>query len=402
MNILFVSTSFPPATDMHTNRNVYLVRSLLNRGHSVDIITCGDYTKGSSSFDDVLDRVNSYRTDYPFVHRYHNFINKKCKIKILKKIHNVIVNYYAIPDLYVGWESLVMKMINEKKLTNYDAIITSSGSYTAHNIGKRWKALTGKKWVAEYGDPWGLDAYGNIRKIYYKLEYPVISSCDGLVFTTQATIDAYKNNYPSEVPYMLVPNGYDKILEDIPSDNNRVHFIYTGIAYKKDRDLSHFIKAVGENEKASAELVGTLSPDFIDMSQRYSNIECLGRVNYAKSLSLLSSSSVVVLIGNYGTLQVPGKTYAYLSCRKPLLYIQQQSESDPTYELLKQFEGIVFCKNTEESLREGVNEIIKNYTQLKCLAKQRCESDLMKQFTWDAIGAKFTVFVENCIKTDRR
>lgn len=396
MRILFVSTSFPPAVDMHTNRNVYLVRSLLEHGHSVDIMTCGEYKKGSSSFDSVLDKTISYRTKYPFVLRYHQFINKRCNFRFLKKIHNVLVNYYAVPDLYVGWEALALKMIKKNCLTNYDAIITSSGSYTAHSIGKQWKLLTGRKWIAEYGDPWGLDSYGNIRKLYYKLEYPIISSCDGLVFTTQATINAYRANYPSSVPYMLVPNGYDKVLEDsFRQKTDSIKFIYTGIAYKKDRDLTSFIKAIGENKKSTADLVGTLGQDFIDISKNYSNVKYWGRVNYNESLSMISMSDVVVLIGNYGTLQIPGKTYAYLSCRKPLLYIQQQSESDPTYQLLMKFEGVVFCRNTENDLSAAIEEIVNNYPQLKVKAEQRCESDLLKQFTWNAIGDTFTSFVEN-------
>ncbi len=395
MNILFVSTSFPPATDMHTNRNIYLVRSLLDKGHRVDILSCGPYSRGMSSFDDVLDRVNSYRTQYPSILRYHNFINKSCRIKAVKKIHNVLVNHYAIPDLYVGWTSLAMNFIKKNNLTSYDLIITSSGSYTAHNIGKKWKQLTGKKWVAEYGDPWGLDAYGNVKKLNYKIEYPIISSCDGLVFTTQATIDAYKKNYPSAVPYRLVPNGYDKVLDDEYRDgNNCIQFIYTGIAYKKDRDLSPFIKVIGENKKAAAELVGTLSQDFVNQAINYSNVNCRGRVNYATSLSLLCKSDVVVLIGNYGTLQVPGKTYAYLSVRKPLLYIQQQDVSDPTFQLLKNFEGIVFCRNTESSLRDAIKDIVDNYPQLKQLAEQRCKSTMLKKYEWSSIGANFTEFIE--------
>lgn len=396
MKILFISTSFPPAIDMHTNRNIFLVRALLERGHKVDVITCGTYSKGMSSFDDVLEKVNSYRTKYPLVHRYHNYVNKYCKNKMLKRIHNVLVNYYAIPDLYVGWESLVFKAIPTKNLSNYDMVITSSGSYTAHNIGRKWKKLTGVKWVAEYGDPWGLDAYGHVKKLNYKIEYPVITSCDGLVFTTQATIEAYKANYPSAVPYKLVPNGYDEILEDTPRrSDNKILFIYTGVAYKKDRDLSHFIKAIGDNNDATAELVGTLSPDFVALANEYANVNFRGRVNYADSFSMLSMSDVVVLIGNFGTLQVPGKTYAYLSSRKPLLYIQQQEASDPTFDLLKEFGGIVYCKNTECGLKNGVKQIIENFSQLKKQAEERCESEKMKQYKWTKVGKRFSDFIES-------
>ena len=57
MKVLFVSTSIPPETDMQTTRNIYLIDAFLKAGHSVDIITCGEYFKGQSSFDTILDQT---------------------------------------------------------------------------------------------------------------------------------------------------------------------------------------------------------------------------------------------------------------------------------------------------------------------------------------------------------
>lgn len=393
MKILFVSTSIPPETDMHTTRNMYLIDGLLRGGHTVDVLTCGDYSSKNSMFDKVLDRVNVYRTKYPIVMRWHKYVNNHCKYKPLLKIHNVLINYYAIPDMYAYWESCAMSFIESHKLYDYDVVVSSSGSYTAHYVGRKLKNKAQMCWIAEYGDPWGLDAFGNIKKMYYQLEKPLIKESDGLVFTTQATIDIYKEKYDCDVPYKLVTGGFKSIVQDLPEMSNIPTFTYMGIAYKRDRNLSGLLDAIKKNTNARALLVGTISNDILQEYSNVKNIETRGRVLFEESLRIMASSSVMVIVGNYGVMQIPGKTYIYLSSMKPILYIQQQENNDPTLELLKKFKGVITCKNDEESIVKAVNFIIENYAFLKKEAVLRSESEMMRKYTWESLGNQFNDFV---------
>lgn len=399
MKILFVSTSFPPATDMHTTRNMYLVDGLVRNGHKVDIITCGEYEPKQLMFDKALSSLKIYRTDYPFIYKWHKYMTSHCRFKPLLKVHNVFVNYYAIPDMYSGWERLVMKIVKKYDLLDYDVVITSSGSYTAHFFGKKWKLLTGKKWIAEYGDPWGLDGYGNIKKLYYKLEQPILSFCDGLVFTTQSTIDAYKRNYKNSIPYELVTGGYNAIIDDIGDvSKNGIVFTYMGIAYKRDRNLGNVLSAIKNNNKTCGQIVGTISDDIIEECKSISNIICRGRVPYEESLNIMASSDVMIIVGNFGKLQIPGKTYIYLSSKKPILYIQQQEEEDPTLSLLSKFKGVIVCKNTGDSISKAIDEIVFNYDKYKKEAESRCEADLFKNYSWEALGNQFEKFTLSIVR----
>lgn len=400
MKILFVSTSIPPATDMQTTRNLYLISGLLEKGHSVDILSCGEYIPSSDLFDAILNRTKTYRTKVPFVLRWHKFVTTRCKIGILLKIHNVLINYYAIPDIYAGWGKVAIHYVKKKQLFDYDAIITSSGSYTAHEVGKAWKEITKKKWIAEYGDPWGLDKFGNINKVYYKLEKKLMSLCDGFVFTTQATIDAYKKHYDSSVPYALVPCGYGDIINDYEKSphSDGLVFTYTGVAYKRDRNLSGFISVVKGSSRIKAMLVGTISEDVKSVCNGFNNITLPGRVPYERSLEIIGSSDVLVHIGNYGTMQVPGKTYIYLSSKKPILYIQQQPSDDPTLQVLLQFKGVIACKNDDDEIEKAINYIIDNYAELKTEAEERVNSETLLNYCWKNLGEKFATFVEQCTK----
>lgn len=399
MKILFVSTSFPPATDMQTTRNMYLVGGLVKNGHKVDIITCGEYEPKKSMFDKALSSLTIYRTDYPLIYKWHKYVTSHCKFKPLLKAHNVFVNYYAIPDVYAGWEKLAMKIAKRYNLLDYDVVITSSGSYTAHFFGKKWKFITGKKWIAEYGDPWGLDGYGNIKKICYQFERPLLSICDGLVFTTQSTIDAYKRNYRNTTPYELVTCGYNAIIDDIESiSKSGIVFTYMGIAYKRDRNLGNVLNAIRNNNKTYGQIVGTISDDIIEECKNISNIICRGRVPYEESLNIMASSDVMIIVGNFGKLQIPGKTYIYLSSKKPILYIQQQEEEDPTLSLLSKFKGIIVCKNTSDSISKAINEIVSNYDKYKKEAESRSEAGSFKNYSWEVLGNQFEKFALSIVK----
>ena len=152
MKILFVSTSIPPATDMQTTRNMYLIQALQKENNDVDILTCGsvDEENISPEFKSVLSKSKVFRTDYPHFYKHHIEVNECSRNAFTKKMHNVFINYLAIPDLYRGWEKKGLKLIEKNNLFDYDILITASGSYTAHIIGNEWCDRTKKKWIAEY------------------------------------------------------------------------------------------------------------------------------------------------------------------------------------------------------------------------------------------------------------
>ena len=395
MKILFISTSIPPATDMHTIRNMYLIQALLNAGDSIDVITCGEEGEVDERHKELLRHTRVIRTSLPDILKWHKYINKN-GWGLIKKFHNVAINYIAVPDLYLLWDRLAWKTIKKYGMYDYDLMITSSGSYTSPIVGSKWKNKPGKKWIAEYGDPWGLDEVGRIRKINHSIEQRIVGQCDGFVFTTQETIDAYQKSVRKEVPYKLITGGFEQLLDDIGNPSERLSFVYTGIAYKKSRNLQYLMNAIGDNPSATElKMVGTLSDNFKTVADKYKNITVCGRVTYGKSLEFIASSDVLVHIGNYGTLQVPGKTYIYLSSKKPILYIQQQERDDPTAKLLNRFSGTIVCKNQLDEICQAVSFIIQNYSKLKRDAEARQRSEEIKLFHWERLGREFCEFVHS-------
>ncbi len=359
-------------------------------------LTCGEYQAGQSSFDFLLSETRIYRTRLPLIYEWHMTAQKIFKHSPLLKLHNVLINYYAKPDLYAGWDKIALEEIRENKLWKYDAVITSSGSYTAHVVGKIWRQTCGKKWIADYGDPWGIDAQGNRNPAFFEKEKALLRDCNGLVFTTEATVKAYQRNYDLDVPYCLVPCGYEGIIQDRGTDKvmgRGLLFTYTGVAYKKARNLEPFLTAAESCGNVLVRIVGSYSEDLKKSFQEKKGIEFTGRVKYQESLDMLSESDALVHIGNFGTLQIPGKTYIYLSTQKPILYIQQEETGDPAHEVLSDFEGIVFCKNNTRDIKRAIQYMTDHFEALKKQSIDRTKSEKLKQYQWDNLGKVFADFV---------
>lgn len=402
MDILFISTSIPPFTDMQSIRNAFLLQSLKKKGHNVTILTA-EFPWGDNSLIDLLPRDQRVlKTRTPIFVKLQKILMKKNFLKPLLKVFNISSNIFLIPDIQMFWDIQAIKLIKKlyKKKNNFDLVITSSGSYTAHIVGRWLKKNHNIPWVAEYGDPWGVDEYGEVKSINHALEQKLLRYVDGITFTTPTTIDVYNkvSNFPME-KMRLIPCGYEFIIADPVKEKaeQKKKISYTGVAYASSRNLSNAIKAISNvsSNNFQLDMVGTFSEKYKNEAKLLSNLDInfKGRVSYRESLNHIASSDILLHIGNKGIMQVPGKTYIYLSSKKPILYIQQ-SNIDPTLALLKKFGGVVFCENDELSIVAALKDLISNYEFYKTEANNREFNDEFHKYHWDYIGNEFVEFVE--------
>lgn len=403
MKILFVSTSIPPYPDMQSIRNIFLVKGLEKRGHSIDIITA-EFPWAS---DDLVNKLSEdthvyYTGTAPFV-KFSKYLQANKKLSIANRIFNVLVHYVAIPDMHMFWNLIAKKEIQTllKQKQKYDLVITSSGSYTAHFVGHWLKKHKNIDWIAEYGDPWGLDSYGKIKTFNYKIEKRILKLCKGLIFTTQTTIDAYVKQLSDEKFYHLAPCGYDDFIHDYSQnarENNEDIIIgYIGVAYASSRNLMPAIESIIKTDGLKMKIVGSYSKKYKNTIDGLSNekVRFMGRVSYDDSLMHISKMDALLHIGNKGTMQVPGKTYIYLSSEKPIVYIKQQVEGDPTYDVLKNFSGVLFCNNDIEEICNVLKELKDNFDYYKRKSKERLLDPRIKKYHWGNIGDNFADFIES-------
>lgn len=399
MNILFISTSIPPFPDMQSIRNLYLIKGL-SVNNNITIIT-PNYKWNNDRLEDELSNIaRIIKTKPPIFIRIEKFVNSRCS-HFIRRIYNVASHYFTFPDNFMFWNYYVKKIVNCLLIQEtFDGVITSSGSYTAHFVGKYISKKYSIPWIAEYGDPWSLDSNGKIKKIHFIFESNILKYCSGLIFTTKETINLYNQISPKNTPLHLCPCGFDKVIEDSSTSikSNSITILYTGVAYSGSRNLLNAILSVIEiNSNVELKIVGSFSQSYKDETVKIANgkISFIGRVDYETSLNYISKSDILLHIGNKGVMQVPGKTYIYLSSKKPIIYIQQEESHDPTLEILKKFKGIIICKNSQESITSAINEVLSNYAEFKSQSENRIQN--IENYQWDNIALNYTSFIEKRI-----
>lgn len=396
MNLLFISTSIPPYPDMQAIRNYYLIDGLVRAGHHVTIVT-SEFPWGKDPvLTSQLEKIcRIVRTIPPLLIRlWRGSLSRNAAIK---RILGVLLNKIARPDMHMGWDKKVQTLIGQSLLTeeSFDIVITSSGSYTAHLAGKRIAEKHKLKWILEYGDPWGLDKYGNAYQKLVKEERELLRLSSGLVMTTQETIDAYSNTFHLEWQPHLAPCGYDRVIRD-QKDEIGIDVLYTGVAFAGDRNLMPAMESVSEfREELRFRIVGDYSNKYLEKltEPMRDRLTFEGRVPFEKSVEYLSKTRLIVIIGNLGALQVPGKTYISLATQKPILYIRQEKGHDPTLHVLQQFPGIFYAENNPSSITQALHQVFDDYENAKSAAEQRVELPELARYTWKNISDQFANYV---------
>ena len=122
----------------------------------------------------------------------------------------------------------------------------------------------------------------------------------------------------------------------------------------------------------------------------------VNRVSFEESLIAINNSDVLVIVGNVGELQIPGKVFHYLASGKIIIYINQQTLStDPSYKILKQFAGVLFCENSKEAILERINFLLDNYEELKEDSFLRTLNQSLLQYESLNLGSKLINIIKS-------
>ena len=146
---------------------------------------------------------------------------------VLSSIKRALGSVECLPDDKQIWIPMAVpaaaKLIHQHKI---DAVLTTGPPMSCHVIGLMLKAMTGRRWVADFRDPWLLDSRhsqrdSNIpstafsRKAEAWLERKTMRKADSVVFTTDRMQAYLHQRYPFLTnKSAVILNGYD------PSDFN--------------------------------------------------------------------------------------------------------------------------------------------------------------------------------------
>ena len=296
------------------------------------------------------------------------------------KLKRYLLSLLVLPDVHNGWiPSATLRALREVRRHRIEWIVTSCPPYSVHVIGLVVKSLTGRRWAADFRDPWMTGhpkAMGPIsalsRRIESWLERKVVEKADLVVFNTDRLRDAYRRRY-AHVPgskFVYIPNGiaeWHSTADGDPVEKYDVFTLsYTGSLYVGRspepifQAVTHLIQSGRLNpEDIRIKLVGQCRMlEGVPMSsviERYgldSVVEVRDSVPQAEAAEIVRRSHLALLFAPRLAFQIPAKVYDYFSVGTRILAI---TDEGATADLVRQTDtGATFATNDVGEIGEFI------------------------------------------------
>lgn len=361
-SVLFISMTFPPVSSPRTIRSLHFLNYLVENGFRVDVVTLNLRQEGVTRADPTLcDKLNPaiqiYRVPSPLrgvvmtpssqgANSVGGTVRRALYSRVLA-MGKTVVTKLAFPDAFVfDVPSVLKQVLMQIRAVRYDFVITSAYPVSTYMLGWIVKLkLPSAKWVMDLGDPWAFNqelmwGRGILKKLTIFVEKLFLSRLDGLVVTNPLTKDLYSTVFGIESESIcVIPQGLEAKLYARMNDRQDrrskpwhcIRFVYTGIFYDRIREPSALYKALRLlpdelKKKIQFEFYGYIPDRFrCDMydetGRRIVNFH--GNVSHEDAIRAQREADVLLLFGNRGRLQIPGKFYEYIAAGRPVLYISQ-------------------------------------------------------------------------------
>lgn len=388
MNILIITTGYPPINVSGSIRALYYSNYLAELGNEVHVLTTNipdDFSNYDSTLvEKISSKVKVHRADMGVIFNklyskkseiITNKNSKKSGVQVLKA-H--IKEWIAIPDSYLGWRKNAIELgENLIKEHNIDIVLSMHESPSSHLVAAKLKNIhPNVRMIGYWSDPWSFDpnrdTYNKIRKkIEFDMEKKVISSFDKYLFTTEETKNLYIDKFKIESDKTdIVYRGYDKGLFDktneipIEIDKNKINITHAGEIFTNLRDINPFIDALYNikfNNKELYEKLNIILLGGVDDFSKIRSIEelkcikIIPRKPFKEAINYINNSDALLIWGNKNSCQLPGKAYDYLGAKSPIIAILGD-ETDPLGEFMTQVnKGIIINNNEKNIISELTN-----------------------------------------------
>lgn len=387
-SLLMISYPFPPNPSAGAVRSERFSRYLSEYGWDIDVITIKPQQARSVSDSELFgEKITVHRTQTfdPWLR-----LSKRVpKNFILRVIRSVLMRIFSFPDHMLLWLPFAvfqgLKICKQKKI---DAIYTTSPPHSSQIIGYLLAKITGIPLVADFRDPWTLNAYrdtGVIDTILFKfsavIERTVYRQASFVLANTRANRINLLNAFPEIDHHKVVylPNGWESFeMEGTEplSQNDSFTIVHTGTFYPKfnpyallyaigmwknglqpknipdlhDRDLK--VLLFGSKDAETRHLIGHL-----DIEKYVEIIPWVPQVEARNMMCAADLLWVTLGTGPESSTYVPSKLFEYIAAKKPIIGFFPDGEASDI--IKKTNTGKVFSDDNSQPVIEFLYECMR-------------------------------------------
>ena len=249
-----ISYPFPPTASAGAVRSERFARYLSEMGWQIEVVTI----KPRSDLFEDNDRVHNFSKNVT-IHPTNTFdpwlmlIDKRPKNIFIRAIRSLLMRIFSFPDHMTTWIPFAVKAgLKICKNKHIDAIYTTSPPHSTHLAVLILSRIKKIPWVADFRDPWTLNAYrGNngldklLMKIEKIMEKTVYVNSSAILANTKANrknmLEAFSFIKKDKVVYL--PNGWEEFAEnDIyeGGKNEQLTIVHAGTFYPKFKPYALF------------------------------------------------------------------------------------------------------------------------------------------------------------------
>jgi hypothetical protein len=260
-----------------------------------------------------------------------------------------VLSLLVLPDWERGWcLPATLHAFRTIKRRQIGWFMTSCPPYSVHLVGVAVKLLTGKRWVADFRDPWMTTGSKRLyptsplsMAVERWLEKQVVRHADLVVFNVQRLRNAYAERY-SDVPaskFVFIPNGLSKRGPSAPAAKYDVFTIsYTGSLYV-GRSPEPVLQAVAQlirDGRVPADAIkvrlvgqcgqidGVATEAVVERHGLTPVVDVSAPVPYEQAFEIVRRSHLALLLAPNLPYQVPAKVYDYLAAGTRILAIAEE------------------------------------------------------------------------------
>ena len=416
--ILIIAYGFPPFFTSGVLRIAKFAKYLPHFGWEPIILTANEGRVDTSFLDDLPDGLQIYRSSelnnifrYAIGNRKENLNTPNNRKKMYEEAGSrlkAMLRPFFVPDIKIGWYPFAVRKGKEIfKANNMDVIYSTSPWPTAHLIARSLAKKYNKPWVADFRDPWAQFFQTKrpfpLRQLEESMEKGVLHNVQRLIIAWPGIQDRLMDcSDATRQKTVIIHNGFDE--QDFqgitPKIFDRFTIIYTGLFYK-ERNPEALFKALAMllDEKPALRndiqiiLIGKEQP-FVKVTIRENKlndiISVIPHIPHQECLEYLMGANALLLntIENY----VPGKTFEYLRCGKPILALM--SDNTTVANIIKETKrGEVIDPAKIEIIKGSIQKLYEQYKQ-KTLSMKFNDNSIYKYERKNLTGKLAKVFDE--------